>query len=141
MRDGSVTSQTTDDMTVDDVEATPSIWHIKNLPLNRRTSMCVNCVNMCLSETRAQLDPMEFEYLVQLVKYCCHHCTAVEQGISMSTFAAYPDVPNLWQWNACYYTAHPRSLHSLTKSACTLIERRFLCNFSSLTGILDNLQV
>lgn len=141
MADGSVVSQSAGAMSLSNIEATPSIWHIKHLSLSERNIMCINCVKMCLSETRAQLDPMEFEYLVQLVKYCCHDCTGVDQGISVSTFAAYPNVPTLWRWNACYYKVRPNSLHSVTKSPSSLIERRFLCNFSSLTGILDDVSI
>ena len=137
MKDGSVTSQTAATMKLMDVEGTPSIWHISKLPAKCRTVMCVNCIKMCLSETRAELDPMEFEYLVQLVKYCCHQCTLVEQGISMSTFIAYTGIPTLWQWNACYYKVRWDLFHSVTTSPSTLVERRFLCNFDSLTGILD----
>jgi len=68
--DGKVTEQSAESYLADNVEATPSLWHISVMSQSNMTNASINCVSMCLADTRTKLDPVEFECLVKLANYC-----------------------------------------------------------------------
>ena len=137
MTDGTTQIHTVTTDVSHDVEASPSLWEISRLPSLKRFSVCKGCVIMCVAETRSMLDPVEFEHLVSLVHYLTQRELEANQGLAASTFDKTLDVPDLWRWSACYFDGHKRGVSMGVCLPQSLIERRFLANFSSLQGVCE----
>jgi hypothetical protein len=117
------------------IEATPSIWHISQHDRAQILGLSIACVTMCIAETRTKLDPVEFESLVQLTRYCSGMKPSPTDGVCVNTFGDYTTLPTLWCWNACYFNARPSSMSYVTNGPNSLVERRLICNFDGLPKV------
>jgi hypothetical protein len=118
------------------IVSTSSIWHISRHKEHLRSDLSRRCIVMCLAETGANLDPAEFEALIQLTIHCASVDPKPNEGICVNVFSSYSDVPTLWQWNACYFGCQNSGILYAPTSPASLVERCFLSNFDMIYNIL-----
>ncbi|KAG7358005.1 RNA polymerase Rpb1, domain 2 [Nitzschia inconspicua] len=132
---GATSTQDSNNYTKDDIESTPSIWHISQCSADRRKELSINCIIMCVSETGVSLDGAEFEALYCLCYYLANQDTSKGRGIAVLTFESDASMPTIWRWSSCYYDGDKAGLCKIPRIPESCIERRMLSNFDSLPSI------
>jgi hypothetical protein len=87
---------------------------------------------MCISESSTKLDPLEFNYMIQLIYYLTNVQLPLDFGVGISTFYDYSNVPKLWKWNSCYFDGLKKGPRGGEMKPQSLIERKVYRNFFQL---------
>ncbi len=80
----------------DKIVATSSLYHTSTFSELIRKELSRSCIVLCIAETGLQLDPVEYEALVQLIIYCSSFKVGIINRITINTFSIYKNMPSLW---------------------------------------------
>lgn len=93
---------------------------------------------LLVSDSGANLDPVEFECICQLVLAMCEFANSPSRGLSVSTFERHPYMRALQRWSACYYDGVRLGFKDVLLTPLCLIERMMVRSFDTIPSIADS---